>query len=473
MKEQPREKAIAIATAIVIAVILGSYFAPFADNFFAYDDFRYIENMYKEFLDVLLGYGSFRIVSNLAWWPIHTLSGFNPVGYNIFSFAMLFAGAMALYFLVRELTDPVTAALTAALFAGGSVGADAALWKCTNSTLICFVFYTLSLLAYLRWRKDGGLAPYAMAIASFMVALLAKEEAASLPGVLILLELLLLGERKVVPLAKRVAPYCIAIVLYLVGSRAFFSLVGREPEPERFFKIRPLHTLLTPWSTFSLSPDGFFDFSSPYLYLIPAALVGAGFLVPRKKELCFAFGWVLLTFVPQSFTSLGQFTPKYLFNSVSRYLYLPSAGAALAIALVLVGIGSRWGRKVGVPVATVVLACYFSIHYRRVHERGNTWKQDAEPVRVFLHEMKRIVPQFPPSTHLFVLNAPTGRAYVQQALRAAYRNPDITWIVDPLSYHPQQGQKAFLVGCLWQEAGMRIDIMDFEAGMQYLAVQNR
>ncbi len=461
-----------LAVAAIIAVVVFVYYAPFLNNFFDYDDFRYVENMYKGFLDILLGYGSFRIVSNLAWWPIFHFFAFDPVGYNVFSFAMLFADALLLYFLSKKLlSDSVSAALTAILFVGGSVGADAVLWKCTNSTLMCFFFYILSLLAYLRWRQGGDL-PFALAsLAAFIFAILSKEEAASLPGVIILLEFLILGERGVIAIAKRVAPYCVIITLYIVGSREFFTLVGRDPEPSKFFKLRPLHTVLSPWSVFSLSPEGLYDFSSILLYLIPITLLIMLFFLPRRRELCFAFGWIFLTFVPQSFTSLGQFVPKYLFNSMSRYLFLPSAGAALALAVVLVGIGSRWGRKVGATVAVIVIGLYFNVHYSRVHERGSVWGNDAEPVRTFLREMKIVIPQFPPHSYVAVLDAPTGRAYVQQSLRASYQNPDITWIVDPLKYHPKNGENAYLIRCLWREDNLKIQVFDFESGMKQLQIR--
>lgn len=458
---------IALAVAIVIAAVVAVYYGPFLDNFFAYDDFRYLENMYQGFLDILLGYGSLRVVSNLSWWPIFLLSGIDPAGYNAFSFGMFFLDGMIFYFLCKELLcDSLAAALAAVLFAGGSVGADAMLWKCTNSTLICFFFYALSLIAYLRWRKGGTALFFAASLAAFLLAIFSKEEAASLPGVIILLELTLLGERSAASLFKRVAPFAASIVFYLVASREFFQLVGRVPEPSKFFKLRPLHTLLTPWSVFSLPPDGVFDFSNPLLYLIPAALLAALCFIARKKELCFAFGWIFLTFVPQSFTSLGQFQPKYLFNSVSRYLFLPSAGAALAISIVLVGIGARWGRKVGVSVAVAVVGLYFSLHYARVQKRGFVWGNDALPVQTFIAAMKVKVPRFPPKAYIFVAGPPTGRAYVQQALRASYGNPDITWIVDPLSYHPKDGENACFIDCVWDgRERVHLFLTDFEQAM--------
>jgi len=71
----------------------------------------------------------------------------------------------------------------------------------------------------------------------------------------------------------------------------------------------------------------------------------------------------------------------------------------------------------------------------------------------FLTALMQEVPQFPPHTFLYVNNAPAGRAFVQQALRAFYRNPSITWINDPNSYRRKPGENALLIDTLWQEDG--------------------
>ncbi len=425
--------------------------------------------MYKGPLDILFGYGSFRIVSNLSWWPIFLISGFDPVGYNALSFSMFLLDALIFYFMCRELLGKIfPAALAAILFGGGAVGADALFWKCSNNTIICFFFYMLTLIFYLQWRNKKSAYLWAASLATFLLAMLSKEEAASLPGIIILLELLFFGERRITVLVKRVAPYTAIIIAYLAFSPALFHLVGREPEPNKFFQLRPLHTLLTPWTVFSLPPDGLLQTSSPFLYLIPTVLFATIFFISEKKELCFAFGWVFLTFVPQSLTSLGQTTPKYLFNSISRYLFLPSAGAALALAIVLAAVMSRWGRKIGISVTVIVTGVYLTVNHFRVQERGQMWRDNAEPIKVFLKAMKGAIPRFPPNSHVAVVNGPIGRAYTEQALRASYGNPDITWIIDA-AYRPKQGEHAYFVSCnWWQDNSIRINVEDFVSAMSRL-----
>jgi Dolichyl-phosphate-mannose-protein mannosyltransferase len=372
-----------------------------------------------------------------------------------------------LYVFVQQLfKDRSVSFVAATLFATAAVGVDAIFWKCANSTLIAFFFYILSLFWFVKFRQEGNRRSFAISIAAFAVAIFSKEEAASFPAILILLDWLLLGERKLVKIVARVAPYCGLIVFYLVSNRIVFNvLLGVQPEPAKFFKIRPLHSLFSSWSVFFLSPEGGLESSNLFIYVTAVLLLLAIYFVQARKQLLFAYGWIFFTFIPQSFTSLGQFQPKYLFNSMSRYLFLPSAGAAIVIALVMAEVGRRWGKKTAVAVFLAFLVFYLPLNFSRVRDRGEQWRVDAEPVNVFVRELQRVMPLFPSNSYVFVINPPTGRAYVQQSLRAFYKNPSITWIVDPRTFRLKEGERGFLIGCQWEnESKVRLIVYDFASG---------
>ena len=89
------------------------------------------------------------------------------------------------------------------------------------------------------------------------------------------------------------------------------------------------------------------------------------------------------------------------------------------------------------------------INHANVEKRGTEWRDDAAPVEAFLPRMKQAMPIFPPNSNIYVENAPTGRAYVQQSMRAYYGNPSITWIVDPSKYIKKPGDSAFLIQVEW------------------------
>lgn len=438
--------------AVVIIGISMAFFWPFRDNFFVYDDFAMIEHVIAGPAAVMKGYNNIlRVVASAFLWPLFAISGHDPFGYNLFCLLMYSLNAFLFYYLCVQLFQDTKLALMAAvIFAATGVGCDAVFWKAAYSTLLNVTFYILTLILYIRFRREGAIRYYWYSIALFLLAVLSKEESASLPFIIIAIEVFILGNRIDARTVARTLPYCLLIVAYLVANYVIiYHILQGQSELVKHSGFRPLQTLLAPWSAFFLAPDGRLNGSDFRIYLA-AAIIPLGILVSgNKKYYLFALAWVFLTFMPQSLSTLSQFQPKYIFNSVSRHLYLPSAGVALAFTFVLMRVGSLFPSKVARVILVLFLVGYFSFNSMRVQERGKAWAEEGVPARTFLGELKKHIPVFPPNSHVYVTDPPTGRAYVQQALRAFYMNPSITWIVDPTSFIQQPGMSAYLIRCQW------------------------
>ena len=416
----------------VVAIIAAvCYYWRFLDNFFAYDDFKYLENMYSGWSDVLIGYGSLRLISNLSWWPLFEICGFDPFGYNLFALIIFTLNAILLYFLlVRLLPDRVTAFLAAAFFVTGSAGVDAVFWKATDSSLISLFFYLSSLICYTDYRRSGERRRYFLSIALFFAAMFSKEEAASLPFMVALIDIFFFeGLREKRRLILRLLPFCAVVLFYLMANAFVFNyLLGGRAEPQKLFSFRPLHSLAGGFTVFFLSPDGFLRLNSSSVYMT-ALFMGLSLMVkPTRRLLVFGYLWIFLAFLPQSFTILGQFQPRVIVNSISRYLYITSIGSSVVFAAVLAGmrgvIPSRWWYV----MAGMVLLLFVRVHYPEVRVRGQEWQSQGADVREFIAEVKQVMPSFPAPCQVHVVNAPTGRAFVQQAMRAFYGNPQIHWV---------------------------------------------
>lgn len=431
--------------------IVAFYYAPFINNFFSYDDFRYIENNSHEIKQLLLGYNTFRPISNGVWAPLYILSGFNPVGYSLFSMTLVCLNGLLVYFFLLQLfQNRMFAFLSGILFVASGVGADAILWKCASNSLVTFFFYLLTLNFYITFRQSGKRIYFPLALVFFLFAMLSKEDAASLPFIILLVELLVLEPGRVSKsLIIRVSAFVVVVLIFLVLGKLIFFLLQQPPELNKFYKIRPLHSIFSGFTSFFLGPDGFLNFKQPLFYCSVIALPAAFVLSKDRRLLLFALGWIFLTFLPQSLTSLGQFEPKYLFNSISRYLYIVSLGPAMVYATLLSGLRKRLPNIFSISLILIFILFFVWFNHVNVKKRGVAWREDAAPVEVFLPKMKQVMPTFPPNSYIFVVNAPTGRAYVQQSMRAYYQNPSITWIVDPTKYVRKPGESAFLILVQW------------------------
>lgn len=458
-----------VAIILFAASVSWVYFAPFVNNYFVYDSFRYISNLFAGPKTVMLGYNAFRLVSNFIWYPLYALSGFDSTGYNIFNDVLYALNAVLLYFLTLKLWgEKEFSLLAAALFALNATASDAVFWHMSLSTLLCTVFYLLTLTAYVIYRKEGKRNYWYLAFVLYIIAMFTKEDAASLPFIVILLEVFYFGKlTDFKDLLRRVIPFCLVVISYLIISNSVFYLVGVVPETVKFFKVRPLYSLLGGYTALFLDPKGGVNpvFTNPYIYLTVIAVIGSFFFVSNRKLLLFGYLWIMMTFLPQSFSAIGQLDPNIIFNSISRLLYLPVVGVSIVYALLLLQLKQVFSPKIAWSAIGVVLALFLWLNYSRVQSRGVEWRDEAEPGRVFLIELRKIVPEFPPNTFFFVFNRPTGRAYMQQSLRAMYGNQTITWIVDPSTYVPRLGDTAILMGVNWadgrQDRIHSIDIVPF------------
>ena len=159
-------------------------------------------------------------------------------------------------------------------------------------------------------------------------------------------------------------------------------------------------------------------------------------------------GWVFLAFLPQSLSGMSQFGPSDVISlPLGRHLYLPSAGAAIAYTALCAGLSERFSTRIALAAAALFLLLFVPYNFKQVSARGEQWLVIGDPMKRFLTNVKKLQPQLPANTHVFVVNTPSGRAFIQQALRAFYQNETITYIIDPYNFHPQPGETALLFTC--------------------------
>ena len=452
--------AVGITGAVIVIAL--AFYGPFLNNFFAFDDFRYIENLFSSPRVLLFGYNTTRFLSNLVFVPIYALSGYNPLGYNIFSLTLHIVNALVFAALaIRFSGKMLVGGLAGVLFVSSAALADALLWKCANNTLMSTFFSLVAFHQYLNWRETGKTWERIISLLLFVAAMFSKEDAAAFPLLIFFYELVCRNQN--IQSIRLSIPYASVVVFYVITTQLLIRVFHIPLEHyERFLSFRPVYALMGGFSAFLMNPGG--HLLQPGLAIITgtALVLVTIWWINDRRLILFALIGIFLTFLPSSLTSLGSFSPKYIFQSVSRYLYFPSAMAALAMALVLAEVQQRLTRRVAATVVTAIVCGYIGYNYLQVSIRGRQWYQETEPVRIFLQAMQQVVPSIPRNSYVFAIDPPVGRAYVQQSLRAFYQNPNITWIVDPRTFTVPIGASAFVIVCHWiANDNVQIEIVPF------------
>jgi hypothetical protein len=455
-----RKELLFFSTASVVAAFI--YYGRFLHNFFVGDDYKYIENIFHGPLDVMFDYymrsgvlREMRIISNSLWWPLYSISGFDPFIYNLFSLILHSANAVLIYlFLSRLLKDRGYAVLGGILFLFSAAGCDAVFWKAASSSLISLLFYLSTLYTYVAYRQKGSRIYFTLSILFFLLAMFSKEEAASLPLMLILIEMVFFGGVSGRVVLRRVAPYAAVVLFYILMDMVVFNyLLHTQAGLPKNFKFRPLYTLFGGWAVFFLPPQGILKMSDPAIYLTALGVILSFSWVKDKKVLYFGYGWIFISFLPQSLTGLGQFEPEGMSSSISRYLYITSIGSSIILAAVILRLRERLPAKICYPAAAVILSLFVLLNYGRVQARGGQWRDQGVMMKEFLYSIKKKIPDFPPDSYIIVIDAPEGRSFIQQALRAFYKRTDISWVFNTAEYTRKPGESAFLVVCNWRYDG--------------------
>lgn len=439
----------AVTTVAGVIAIIVTFYGPFLNNFFAFDDFRYIENLFSTPKALLFGYNTTRFLSNLVFAPLYALSGFNPVGYNLFSLLLHITNTLLFAALATRLSGRMLVGmLTGILFASSAALADAVLWKCANNSLMSACFSLLTFHTYLNWRDSGKSGQRIVSLVLFTAAMFSKEDAAALPFLIICYELVF--KERGLGGFRLAMPYAGVVLFYLCIAQLITRTLHVPLEHyERFLSFRPFYALLAGFSAFLMDPAGIIASPGIAIAAVSAVIAGAFIVISDRRLLFFVLLGIIFTFLPSSLTSLGSFTPKHIFQSISRYLYLPSAMAALLLACFLGELPRRIPKRLAGALIVAALCLFIGYNYRQVSKRGNEWHEIAEPVRGFLKAMQNLATDFPRNSYVYVIDPPTGRAYVQQSLRAFYKNPTITWITDPQNFTLPPGSPAFIIICDW------------------------
>jgi len=188
-----REKVIAITAIAALAYIV--YLPSLAGGFLWDDDTLVTHNPL-----ITAANGLFRIwftseavdywpVTNSSFWIEWRLWGMNPIGYHVTNLLLHIASAILFWALLRRLRIP-GALLAAAIFTVHPVNIESVAWIAERKNTLSLCFSLLSALWFVMDESEpAGRSRrwYALSLAGFVLAMLSKGSAASLPLVLLLI----------------------------------------------------------------------------------------------------------------------------------------------------------------------------------------------------------------------------------------------------------------------------------------------
>jgi len=353
--------------------------------------------------------------SNYA--PVHLLSysvdylfwGLNPAGYHLMNVILHAANVILAFIVIKRVAKRYDVAFISALiFAVHPVNVENVAWVSERKTLLSVFFIFLSLLTYLNFRERGKAFNYVLSLIFFILAVLSKSSAVTLPLALIAYEVFINGERKWM--------YSLLFfVISIAGTLTVFAHLssnnielGPKPLATLFGVVYPtmlpiywryIWTIIWP-----LNLSGFYDAPYYHSFFDPAVLASLiGWLAltviilwKGGNRVRFWYFWFWVWFLPVS-----NIIPIPVFYA-DRYMYMPAIGVFVLFAMLLTRIfggldgwvnGMTAKRAAGFAAVTVIIAFYGITAFGRL----DVWHDEL----VFWEDTVRKSPnQFKPHVNL-------------------------------------------------------------------------
>jgi len=278
------------------------------------------------------------MVSYMVDYAIWGLSGF---GYHLQNVFWHVLAVLALYNILRFFrVSPGIACFFAAVFAVHPQRVESVVWISERKDVMCAAFYFWSIFVYVS--RHGSRQGLVGSLCLFVLAMLSKSMAISLPVVLVLYDVYRAQEVNAKALLAKFWPFFLIAVLFVPVTIACQDQAKNVTTLSRQLFV-VAHNI--PWylgKTFvprSLSP--IYPLASPERHvLVKAALfyalvvVGAGLLLARNRKLFWRVALIGVCFLAAIAPVLGFFHLGAI-DYADRYSYIPSAFILFGVAVFL------------------------------------------------------------------------------------------------------------------------------------------
>jgi tetratricopeptide (TPR) repeat protein len=398
--------------ALLVCVSAMVYFNSLS-NGFVYDDLativenthikrfgNYLSSFYNpSYFKISGGEASYRPVATLSYYLLYAVFDVNPFGYHLTSVVLHIFNVILVYLMAHViLNHKGSAVMVGLLFACHPVNTEAVNGISYNEDLIAAFFYFLALLLYMKLETSApkqNLFFLILSLLFFLLGLLSKEMAITLPAIVVLYDLTLrestspkISINRVLEVfqeRKYVYVGFLGVSLFYLWLRFFAIYTPAEVEtqiwgrfidrviylPVLFFKYIKLSLFpLTLNADYVFSyPTRFFEVGPVLSVIFVLGLIVFSLLVfSRSKTTSFGIWWFLVTLFPVY--NLIQIYKPF----AERYLYIPLFGLCLVVAIFLEYVMDRFSFTRSPAIKVLIILCIVVFYSIISINRNKDWK---------------------------------------------------------------------------------------------------
>ncbi|MFH1622716.1 MAG: tetratricopeptide repeat protein [Candidatus Omnitrophota bacterium] len=403
-----------ILIALIIAACLASYFNTLFFDFVWDDNIFIVPNPYmksfkflpkflsKDFWNIGVfkwssGYYRPFLAASFMW--DHKLWGINPFGYHLTNLIFHILCCILIFLIVELLINNRKIALFSSLiFSVHPVHTEAVSFISGRVDVIPPALFLLSIFYFFRFANNKRIFFYLFSLLSFSAALLTKEMAVTLPVIIICLDYFFLSKQDAKGVFKNFLRlhlgFFVILALYFIARFNFIGKLfiatqyginfpnGTQP----FWRLFTVIKILAIYLRLLFFPYGLkvqYNFPAANSFFEPEVLIGSSIILlliylviknrKRNPILSFSILWFFITILPVS-----NIIPQGNIFA-ERYVYLPSVGYCIAIALLFNWLLTKniktdlfnWKKSLYVLFFLLILALG-----RVTYERNKVWENE-------------------------------------------------------------------------------------------------
>lgn len=346
----------------------------------------------------------YRPTTGLLYFLEYYLYKYNAWGYHLTNLILHILCTILVYFLAIVLIKKENIAfLSSIFFALHPIHTDAVSWICTRHSFLVTLFYLLSLIFFIKYLNSKKTKFYIYSIFFFIFSLCSKEEAVTLPLVILLSDLLIFPRKFLLKeKLKLYSPYFFTLFLYFLfrifilksfGAYGDKFILFKYPFPlssnVKYFITNKLEGLFVPYTQFLI--PGFFIF---LIILIPPLLFYLKF-----KDFSFLTAFLLINILPFINIPINP-------NTHGWYMYLTSVSFCILLAMfisLLFKFPSKYYKIIGSLLIIIISTFYIYATINRI----NDWRVSSELCREIPLKIKAFFTEsIKPNTKIYVYGIP-------------------------------------------------------------------
>ncbi len=294
--------------------------------------------------------------------------GLNPRAYHATNLILHLLNCLLVFWLIWLIRGRLTAAFIVALLFGiHPLHVESVAWVTERRDVLYAAFFLSSLIAYIYYIRERKRHYYWLSISGFILSLLSKAMAVSLPFLLLLLDWQFGKRTNKISLREKIPFFALAAIF------AAATLIARQAADVLAIDrlIRPYYNLCLvsygplfyiiktflpfrlscdyPYTQGGLSLSGVIFSFSPIILIVLSVVI----LFSKKllKKVAFGIALYLICLAPTIIQMLPARSPEFIV--ADRYFYLPSIGIFLILAEGLLWLYARGGKLAHLRQASI------------------------------------------------------------------------------------------------------------------------